>query len=445
MQNLWRPAKNKENGTFDGEYVQNVIYSNYFIHCRQPLGTRRRDSPTFCLFLYSSALVLIMVTDASLAYGLILMFFSSVLCSSAGVGGGSLNVPILYSIIGFDYDTATVLSLCTLMGNYLLQVLVNLDKRHPSSPTTPLIYWDAVLVMLPAELGGANLGVIVAKAMPKTIIFILAMTVLVIAVYFTGMKGKKLYHLENDLLEQEASVQKEEYEYDNEGALDNIQNNDVYLGNPIFDNKSGFVRNSTSPLLEEIQPPHHLLKRRSPKKIPIITIASIIPPYLCCYFACCPTNKRASSRTASNFRALNGSTDLASIETDSMAESVDEDLPPVVQPWNIIAVIIGVFVLYLACYVVQKEYDQCSMGNYISLACIYFLLVVQVGWGIRYLVVQKNEKALLAPSKRVAGEIHWGSKSTLVPVVSFLIGITSALLGIGGGELMGPMLLMLKV
>lgn len=387
-----------------------------------------------------------MVTDASLAYGLVLMFFSSVLCSSAGVGGGSLNVPILYSIIGFDYDTATVLSLCTLMGNYLLQVLVNLDKRHPTSPTTPLIYWDAVLVMLPAELGGANLGVIVAKSLPKTIIFTLAMVVLVIAVYFTAQKGKKLYHLENDLIAQESSLSKEDYEYENEGALDNIQNNDVYLGNPIFDTKSGFGRNSTSPLLNEIQPPQNLLKRRAPKKPHAITIASIIPPYLCCYYTCC-TAKRAASqngRTASSYGVLNGSTDLASIETDSVAESTVEELPPVVQPWNIIAVIVGVWVLYVVCYVVQKEYDQCSLGNYISLAIIYVLLIIQVAWGIRYLVVQKYEKTVTS-NKLVDGEIHWGSKSSLVPMVSFLIGITSALLGIGGGELMGPMLLILKV
>eukprot|EP00601_Ochromonadales_sp_CCMP2298_P011937 CAMPEP_0173246680 /NCGR_PEP_ID=MMETSP1142-20121109/17463_1 /TAXON_ID=483371 /ORGANISM="non described non described, Strain CCMP2298" /LENGTH=135 /DNA_ID=CAMNT_0014178953 /DNA_START=232 /DNA_END=636 /DNA_ORIENTATION=+ len=131
--------------------------------------------------------------DASWLYGGALLFLSSALCSSAGVGGGSLNVPILYSIMGFDYDVAVILSLCALMGNYLLQVLINLDKRHPTSPTTPLIYWDAVLVLLPAELGGANLGIIASKAMPKSVVFILAMAVLVVAVYFSTCKALHLY------------------------------------------------------------------------------------------------------------------------------------------------------------------------------------------------------------------------------------------------------------
>ena len=46
---------------------------------------------------------------------------------------------------------------------------------------------------------------------------------------------------------------------------------------------------------------------------------------------------------------------------------------------------------------------------------------------------------------RLEGEIEWSTSSVVVPIVSFMIGVTSALLGIGGGELMGPVLLILKV
>jgi uncharacterized membrane protein YfcA len=391
-----------------------------------------------------------MITEASLAYGLIVMFGSSMLCSSAGVGGGSLNVPILYSIIGFDYDTAVILSLCALMGNYLLQVLINLDKRHPSDPSAPLIYWDAVLIMLPAELGGANLGVILAKAMPKTIIFVLAMTVLVIAVFFTTKKGLKLYHYES------ISIQ-EELEADEKGDFDEhlSENGSAYS---TLDSKAMKSNATTTPLLSdsmkladlhsdassELNWPSMVRKGNHARKQPKITIASIIPPYLCCYYRCCtPAPPAKKLGTALRTHSMGDSEPSEYAFTDT-TDANEEDLPPVILPWRIIFVIIAVFVLYLVCYVVQKEYDQCSLGNYICLAIIYILLLIQVLWGLRYLISRADTKHI-GPSTQLQGEIHWGTQSLIVPLISFAIGITSALLGIGGGELMGPMLLLLRV
>jgi uncharacterized membrane protein YfcA len=395
-----------------------------------------------------------MVTDASLAYGLVVMFFSSMLCSSAGVGGGSLNVPILYTIIGFDFDTAVILSLCALMGNYLLQVLINLDKRHPSDPSAPLIYWDAVLVMLPAELGGANLGVILAKAMPKTIIYVLAMTVLVIAVFFTTKKGLKLHHYES------ISIQ-EELEADEKGDYDEqlSENGSSYstLDSKVMKSSSN---NTTTPLLSdsmkladlhsdassELNWPTMVRKANHARKQPKITIASIIPSYLCCYYRCCTGGAAVPKKTPGTALRTHSMGDSEPSEyafTDT-TDAIEEDLPPVILPWTIIFVIIAVFVLYLVCYVVQKQYNQCSLGNYICLAIIYILLLIQVLWGLRYLI-QRADTKRIGPSTQLQGEIHWGTQSLIVPLVSFAIGITSALLGIGGGERMGPMLLLLRV
>jgi uncharacterized membrane protein YfcA len=128
--------------------------------------------------------------------GCFLLYISSTLCASAGVGGGSLNVPILYSVFGYSYHTSVILSLCTLLGNYLFQVLVNLDKRHPSAPLKPLIYYDAALILLPAELGGSNVGVILSAIIPDTLLYIMALVVLVIAGMGTMHKGLTLYNKE---------------------------------------------------------------------------------------------------------------------------------------------------------------------------------------------------------------------------------------------------------
>ena len=113
--------------------------------------------------------------------GSVVLYLTSTLSAAAGVGGGALNVPIFYLIWGFTYRESVVMSLATLMGNYLCQVIINLPERHPIVRDRPLIYWDAVLVLLPAELGGANIGVILAAIFPDSLCVILGMIVLLIA------------------------------------------------------------------------------------------------------------------------------------------------------------------------------------------------------------------------------------------------------------------------
>ncbi len=43
------------------------------------------------------------------------------------------------------------------------------------------------------------------------------------------------------------------------------------------------------------------------------------------------------------------------------------------------------------------------------------------------------------------GEINWSSFAILLPFLAFVIGVLTSLMGIGGGELIGPLLLTLQV
>ena len=113
------------------------------------------------------------------------------------MGGGALNVPIFYLVWGFTYRESVVMSLATLMGNYLCQVLINLTERHPIQRDRPLIYWDAVLILLPAELAGANIGVILSAIFPDTLCVLLGMVVLVIAFVAALDKGVQLHEKES--------------------------------------------------------------------------------------------------------------------------------------------------------------------------------------------------------------------------------------------------------
>ena len=338
------------------------------------------------------------------ALGCIVLFLSSALCSSAGVGGGTLNVPILINIFGFDYSTAVVLSLSTLMGNYLLQTLINLDKRHPTSPTKPLIYWDAVMILLPSELGGSNIGVIIEKIMPDTYLYIIALIVLIIAGGMTLNKGIHLYEEESHAHMDVHATQ----------PLLRENNQSSYNTSAESDLKAG-----AAGLVDPEEPSVTVMQPKQRQKTISEVFSSIVPPYLYCYSTCC---KDDSNRAISDM------------------DDENEKLP-ISTPWLVIKVIIAVWCLYAICYVVMNEFDTCSVGYYVVLGIIYPLLIIEVFWGVNYLnYIQKAD-----PESVAEGDIDWNGMSYLMAFFAFIIGILTSLLGIGGGELMGPMMLLAKV
>jgi len=104
--------------------------------------------------------------------GCAVLFVCSTLAAAGGIGGGALNVPILLAVFGYSYKEAVVLSLCAVAGNTLSQVIVNSHKSHPLDKTRPIIYFDAALLLIPAQLGGNNIGVLLAAVLPTTILMV---------------------------------------------------------------------------------------------------------------------------------------------------------------------------------------------------------------------------------------------------------------------------------
>ena len=126
----------------------------------------------------------------------IVLFMSCALSAAGGIGGGGVNVPILILIYGYSFDRSVIFSSCTLLGNFISQIFVNLPKHHPNLSSRPLIYTDLVLVLLPAQLGGSRVGAIIAKILPTAVLYVLALCVLFSAAIITAMKGMKQRHKE---------------------------------------------------------------------------------------------------------------------------------------------------------------------------------------------------------------------------------------------------------
>ena len=114
--------------------------------------------------------------------GTVAIFFGGVLAGMSGIGGGGLNVPLLMLVMNFDvWEEAVPLSHIMVFGNAIAQNAVNLRRHHPLQPGRPLVDFAVPILLLPAQLGGNSLGVLVGPSFPGTIMAALASALLTLA------------------------------------------------------------------------------------------------------------------------------------------------------------------------------------------------------------------------------------------------------------------------
>ena len=65
-------------------------------------------------------------------------------------------------------------------------------------------------------------------------------------------------------------------------------------------------------------------------------------------------------------------------------------LPDLVVPWPIIAVVLGVWVIYACIYVGMEDAEACGWVFFTLLAAIYPLLLAELVWGMAYLIAKQR-------------------------------------------------------
>ncbi|KAG7400037.1 hypothetical protein PHYBOEH_007105 [Phytophthora boehmeriae] len=126
-----------------------------------------------------------------------MIFISIGLAVSAagGVGGGTILVPALVIIMGFDMKRASPISNMAIVGGAIANAWFNLRKRHPAADR-PLIDSDLALAMIPLVMGGAVIGTVFAKLLPGYFLSLLFVLVLVLSGTRTISKGMKMHRAE---------------------------------------------------------------------------------------------------------------------------------------------------------------------------------------------------------------------------------------------------------
>lgn len=343
---------------------------------------------------------------ANFVGGCITLIFTCILCSAAGVGGGGINVPILLLIFGYGFDTAVILSLFIVLGNALAQSYLNLGKTHPNFSNLPLIYWELIIILLPAQLGGSNIGSILSKILPTSVLYILAFLVLSFASLMSLRKALHRFRDEKEIDRAKAST----------------------------DRQIGFQK----------------------------------------YLAADDVN---DERTSLSEEIRSGSTFLASVTRSMM--KFNNQPKGVIYPYRVITVIAIVWICYTLLIVGLARSGKCS-DTYAAIICILYVpLTAGTIFGIYHSqnlgdnyrdhtqsmekpsmefsnIDRENgifevsndtnndslNKKLLAPPKESYNQGTIVRENAIVMAfATVFIGIICSLLGIGGGELLSPLML----
>ena len=77
--------------------------------------------------------------------GLFFIIIGLMIAAAGGIGGGGIIVPILIIVFEFEPKYAIPLSNFTILGCSIMNVSLNLSKRHPNVDR-PLVDWDLIMV-----------------------------------------------------------------------------------------------------------------------------------------------------------------------------------------------------------------------------------------------------------------------------------------------------------
>jgi uncharacterized membrane protein YfcA len=120
----------------------------------------------------------------------------SMLAISSGVGGGLFWVPLFTALLQFSVKSAAALSQSCVAGGCLGGTLFSLMQKHPHDNTRPVIDYSLALVLMPALVQGISFGVMLNYIIPSLILSCLLIFVLLLISVRTLHQGFKMLQAE---------------------------------------------------------------------------------------------------------------------------------------------------------------------------------------------------------------------------------------------------------
>ena len=121
----------------------------------------------------------------------VLCFVGGIVSAAGGVDGGGLYVPVLILAGGLSSQAAVAVSTAVIFGNAFASLAFNAEMRHPTADR-PLIDLHVVLLLEPPTLTGAAAGVLLNRALPPSVTFVLLVLILGVTTARTTARGCRL-------------------------------------------------------------------------------------------------------------------------------------------------------------------------------------------------------------------------------------------------------------
>jgi len=318
------------------------------------------------------------------------------LAAGAGIGGGGLLVPTYAFILGVGAKNAVPLSKSTIFGVALGNFFIIGQGRHPNPKVfRPLIDYDLAMYMNSALLLGTVFGVLLNSVLPDIVVIVLFMTLLVYNSWRTIRKGLRLRKAEAEAA-AEKSASKE-----NHTAM-------VKLNEVGEEQKDGTGAREGDTLTAGAG------------------------------------HGSEGDKKASSIRDVESGAKL-SPELEALLNKEGRLLPPEKFVYFFCTAI------FIAIYAIFKEgivegIEGCSAGWW-----VWYMLPIPIFSSIafcigRFYLSPLHQTRVAAGYEYLESDLEWDLDTLKrFPLISFVAGVAAALLGIGGGMVLGPMMLDLGI
>ena len=370
--------------------------------------------------------------------GIIIIVFISAFANAVGIGGGSVIVPVVTIMFSYEINEAIALSKATIFAGAVINVFFLLNERKEKKINESLIDYRLCSFMLPIMMFGTFLGVYLNFIVPPMIIILLLTGYLMLSIFSLHKKYKVLVAREDaklgiTLSQQISHALKKMFEK----KVSERTVNDTDNINPIdreFNVKSsidldqGEKSNDTSI--------DHMTVIKEFKSIDLDK--KIYPP----------TSTKDVSRADALTRDTMSTTNLVSKlapKKITLSQMLSKNKIYIMMLCMSIAVVLTLSLLKEGIFFDGGEISRCSgLGIGVMVVIALFCMFVST-YGFKANVEYNTDN--LRTEDTVANETEMSNqKSSLYQLgaVSFVSGIGAGLLGIGGGMIINPFLMVMN-
>lgn len=362
---------------------------------------------------------------------IVIFLIMAALANSAGIGGGLFWVPLFNALLQFPVKYAAALSQSCVAAGTVGASCFSIMQRNPIDKSRPMIDYSLSLVLMPALVLGMSIGVLLNIILPNLIISAVLLIILLVISFRTLQQGWKMRKMEkkaSSKARQRAEIiQTVDHPADDGGGLEAGSSESPAGLN--FGADGAHLKTDRASVDE---------KASLDDKATNDTMSS--------------GDEQAFVQEPPNFLRH------ASSKMSGKIISTVQKMDPVI-PWIYVVEIFSVAVAFLGLEVGKSFFSRCSWEFFTMLGAQVILTMVCSAlfiWLQDHPVPIRNVHAdHRSESEQEEGEeeedieevsVDWDSlKLCLFWILMLVLGVISGTVGLGGGVMISPLLLELKV